>query len=47
MKRAAGIVLLIAIVIALLINGVLVCIHHTPKDVSMAKSLVNKIEYMK
>jgi hypothetical protein len=47
MKRVAGIVLLTAIATALLINGYLVCIHHSPKDVSMAKSLVNKIEYMR
>jgi hypothetical protein len=47
MKKAARIVLLVAIAIALLFDGYLVWTHHAPKDVSMAKSRVNGIEYMK
>lgn len=47
MKDAAGVVLLIAIAIALMINGYLVVTSRPAKDVCMARSLVNKLEYMK
>jgi hypothetical protein len=38
MKQAMGILLIIAIAIAFVINGYLVCIHDPPREISMAKT---------
>jgi hypothetical protein len=47
MKNAGRILLLIAIAIALIVNAYLYCTSHPSKSASMAKSPVNRIEYMR